>query len=218
MPECYDKPIWTLRALAAAAPRLPGHAWRVLPTFAGWPISQVLRERIMLAVAAENRCWYCQTAHRVFGEAAGVAPAEVDRLLAGDDTGRPERERVALAFARDLARRGFHSRDEALWERLGELWAPAERAAIESTAHVMNLANRFGNTFDAARERLAGRCERTGASALDLAVVSAVFAPAALAVLPTFGATALWNALRRRRRNGGDRPRDAELAPPTANM
>jgi AhpD family alkylhydroperoxidase len=198
--DACDKPIWTVRTLAAALPDLPGHLRRVLPTLAGRPISQAFRERLMLAVAAENRCWYCQTAHRLFGAAAGVPLAQAARLLRGEDDDLPERERLALGFVRDLARRGFRSRDEALWEELGAHWSDAERAAIESTAHVMNLANRFGNTFDAARARAIGRCrEGAGARAglAELALGAALFVPGALAALPAVGAAALVGALRR---------------------
>ncbi len=202
MTTACDKPIWTLASLAAAAPGLPGHLRRVLPTLVGRPISHGLRERLMLAVAAENRCWYCQTAHRAFGGAVGVPPAETQRLLLGDDAGRPEGERLALAFVRDLARRGFRSRDEALWEGLAAHWSPVERDAIESTAHVMNFANRFGNTFDAARERLRGRCAPGEAGALDLAVVSAAFLPGFLAALPAVAAAALVAAARRASEGG----------------
>jgi len=199
--DACEKPIWTLRTLGVALPGLPRHLGRVAPTLVGRPISQALRERLMLAVAAENRCRYCQTAHRVFGAAAGVPRAEAEQLLQGEDAGRPEGERLALAFVRDLARRGFESRDEGLWEALGGHWSEAERRAIESTAHVMNLANRFGNTFDAARDRAFGRCAGDAAArragALDLALVSAAFVAGALPVLPALGVAALVGALRR---------------------
>jgi AhpD family alkylhydroperoxidase len=197
--RCADKPIWTLRNLARVLPELPGHLRRVAPTLFGRPISNALRERIMLAVAAENRCRYCQIAHSVMGEAAGESPAEVATILAGDDTGLGAREALALAFARNLARRGFASRDEALWERLREHFSAEERDAIESTAHAMNFANRFGNTFDAALARWRGEPRAAGdASLLDLAVVSSVFVAAAAVVAPAVGALKLAVALRRR--------------------
>jgi AhpD family alkylhydroperoxidase len=193
------KPIWTLRRLARVLPDLPGHLGRVAPTILGRPITNALRERVMLAVAAENRCRYCQIAHGVMGEAAGESRAEVATILAGDDSGLEPREALALAFARDLARRGFASRDEALWARLGEQFSAEERDAIESTAHVMNFANRFGNTFDAALSRLGGEpTAAADASLLDLAVVSGVFVGAAAVVAPVIGALKLAVALRGR--------------------
>jgi AhpD family alkylhydroperoxidase len=174
------------------------HAARVACTELGWPISARLRERIMLAVATENRCDYCQLAHSVLGRAAGLAPVEIHRLLTGEagtaatadgaeDAPADPAEAAALAFVRDLARRDFQSRSETLWSALAEHYTPAQRDAILSTARVMNLANRFGNTFDAARARLAGRCEETAASVVDLAVGSGVFLAAAAVVGPLIG-------------------------------
>jgi AhpD family alkylhydroperoxidase len=197
---CYDRPIWTSATLLAALGTLPRHLGRVAPTLIGKPIDGRLREMIMLAVATENRCWYCQTAHAAFGEASGLAPSDVDGLLAGSDEGRTAAERAALAYARDLARRGFASRDERLRNELGAHFDAAAVDAIESTAHVMNFANRFGNTFDAARHRATGGCHRTEASAVDLALVSALFLPAAACVAPFVGLLRLRSLLRSRGR------------------
>jgi AhpD family alkylhydroperoxidase len=197
--DCYDKPIWSLRALWGALGTLPGHLGRVSPTLVGRPIDGRLREMIMLAVATENRCWYCQTAHAAFGEVSGLGQHEIESLLAGGDDGQTRAERLALGYARDLARRGFASRDERLRAELAAYFDPAAVAAVESTAHVMNFANRFGNTFDAARHRALGRCDRTGASAVDLAVVSAIFVPAAACVAPVVGLLRLRKLVQRRK-------------------
>lgn len=201
MSRCYDKPTWTLKALAGVIPDLPAHLLRVAPTFLGEgrPISGALRERIMLAVAAENRCWYCQTAHTAFGHAQGVSAEEVRGILAGqeEELTLPAGERAALSYARDLARRQFLSRNNTLYDSLLAHYTETERAAIESTAHLMNLANRFGNTFDAARARVGGRCMEVEAGTLDQAVISAMFVPAALAVTPVVGAVAALNLFRR---------------------
>jgi AhpD family alkylhydroperoxidase len=173
--ECYDKPIWTLSDLAGTLPSMPLHLVRTFPTLFNFPISGRFREKIMLAVAAENRCWYCQTTHRTLGRALGLRRGEIEAVLAGRDEGMDEDEALALAYARDLARRGFRSRSEPLRRGLLERFTPVQVRAIESTAQVMNLANRFGNTFDAARTRLLGGCEKTGAGVLDLAAGSAGF-------------------------------------------
>jgi len=141
----------------------------------------------MLAVAAENRCWYCQTAHSAFGRAEGISAGQVERILAGDDEGLGQGDRLAVAFARDLARRQFRSRDEGLYAELLSHFTEAQRASIESTAQVMNMANRMGNTFDAARARLAGRCLEVEASPLDQAIISGIFLPGAAMVAPLVG-------------------------------
>ena len=201
MSACYDKPTWTLMALLGVLPDLPTHLLRVAPTYVGEgrPITGALRERIMLAVAAENRCWYCQTAHATFGHAQGVSADEVRGILAGkeEELTLPAGERSALAYVRDLARRQFQSRNNTLFDALLAHFTEAERAAIESTAHIMNLANRFGNTFDAARARAMGDCIEVEAGALDQAIISAMFVPAALAVTPLVGVVAALNLFRR---------------------
>ena len=78
--ECFDKPVWTLDALARECLGLPPHLLRVALSGLGWPISNALRERVMLAVAAENRCQYCQLAHETFGRAAGLSPEEIHEI------------------------------------------------------------------------------------------------------------------------------------------
>ena len=200
---CYDKPIWTLGGALRALAALPPQLARVAPSAFGRPIDGALRERVMLAVAAANRCRYCLTAHGVFGEAAGLDAEEIDALREyedGRDDGRwDEPVALALRFVRDLARRDFQSRDEALAEALLDHYTPAERDAIEASAHVMNFANRFGNTFDAALCRLRpGACDATGASALDLALISGCFAAAAALAAPLVGLVGVANELRRR--------------------
>ena len=197
MTECFDKPVWTLGELARVLPGMPPHLLRVLPTALGKPIDGALRERVMLAVAAENQCRYCQIAHRVFGEAEGLAPAEIDRVIDGRDEELNARDAAAVAFVRDLARRDFESRDEALFDGLLEHFSEAERAAIESSAHVMNFANRFGNTFDAAFVRSAGGCDASQAGVASLAIVSGVFAAAAAVVAPVVGVVGLGQLLRK---------------------
>jgi AhpD family alkylhydroperoxidase len=185
---CYDKPTWTLAGLARVLPELPRHLGNVLPTVADHPITGRLREKIMLAVAAENRCVYCQVAHAAFGRSAGLPEDEIRAVLAGED-GADATEALALAYARDLARRGFASRDERLRERLAEVLGAPARDAVESSAHVMNLANRFGNTFDAGLAALRGQCVQPPLGTLDVAVISACFLAAAAVVSPVVAIT-----------------------------
>jgi AhpD family alkylhydroperoxidase len=193
--ECYDKPIWTLTDLAGVLPTMPLHLVRTFPTLFNFPISGRFRERIMLAVAAENRCWYCQTAHSALGRALGLTRDEIEAVLAGHDRDMNEDEALALAYARDLARRGFTSRSQSLRRDLLERFSPVQVRAIESTAHVMNLANRFGNTFDAARTRITGGCDKTGAGILDLAALSAGFLWGASLAGPVVAAIMIYNRI-----------------------
>ena len=190
---CFEKPVWKLTDLSRAFWSLPVHAARVAPTVFDKSIGGKLREEIMLAVSGVNECWYCQTAHRVFARAEGLTDNEIEIILEGGEAGLDEAESVALEFVRDLARNGFKGRNEELYARMDGLFSEEEKRAIESTAHVINFANRFGNTFDAARTKLLGGCEKTGAGALDMALVSALFLPGALYVSPLVGLLHLKN-------------------------
>ena len=88
------KPIWTLRTLLGALPAVPGDLRRVAPTLLGRPFDNAFRERLMLTVAAENRCRYCQAAHGAFGRSAGLSREEVEAILDGAELpDRPELER-----------------------------------------------------------------------------------------------------------------------------
>ena len=151
----------------------------------------------MLAVTAENRCFSCTVAHTTFGRSAGLTDGEIESILGGASPEEDPGEELALAYVRDLARRGFESRDEALHDRLAEYFSPEEQAAIDSSARVINLANRFGNTFDAARERLAGRCEETEAGGVDMTVLSGLFVTGATLVAPLVGALMMANKVSR---------------------
>jgi len=196
--DCYDKPVWTLGRLSGALAGLPGQLVKVAPSLADRVLSGKLRERIMLAVAAQNRCWYCQQAHSAIGRSVGLSADEIEAIALGADEVFDARTRAALGFARDLTRRGFASRDEDMFQALLEHYSADQARAIEATAHLMNFFNRFGNTFDAARARLVGRCDTTGATLLDLAVVSAVFAAVAPWVAVPVVALGLLNRLRGR--------------------
>ena len=185
--RCYDKPVWTLQDLLAELPRIPGQLLRVAPTLTGSVLSNALRERLMLAVAAENRCRYCQLAHSAFGQAAGLAPDEVEAILSDRElVDGPEEERLALAYVQDLARRGFASRSDALRDRLRQHYDERSVKAVEATARLMNLANRFGNTFDAALARLRGRCDSSGAGLGDPALLAPLFVAGAAVTTPAY--------------------------------
>jgi len=64
-----------------------------------------LRERIALAVAAENGCDYCQAAHATIGAGAGLGAADIEAAL--DGAAPDAKDAAALRFARAvLATRG----------------------------------------------------------------------------------------------------------------
>lgn len=59
------------------------------------------RERIALAVAEQNACQYCVSAHAAIGRKVGLDAAEIEAARAG--TSADARAAVAVAFARALA-------------------------------------------------------------------------------------------------------------------
>ena len=187
--DCFDKPVWTLKDLAKVAPSLLGHLRRFAPTLAGRGMSSAMRERIMLAVATQNRCRYCRAVHTALAEMAGLGQEEIDSLSREVPERQPPfdseltKDQLVVEYVRDLARRGFEERDPELWEELNRRFSTEERERLESVAHVMNFANRFGNTFDAFLARVKGRCEKQELPWIDMALISAVF----LMVLPVVG-------------------------------
>ena len=58
------------------------------------------RERIALALAQQNSCEYCLSAHTAIGRKAGLDGAEIEANRAG--TSRDEKAAVAVRFARSL--------------------------------------------------------------------------------------------------------------------
>lgn len=148
------RPVWTLDSLTAVAPALPEHFKRVLPTLVGASIGNRLRERVMLGVASENNALYCKTVHGAVGRLSGLSAEEVRRLKEGAIEASDDAERLAVEFARDLARRDFIGRNGELYDELGQQFTEEERAAIESSAHVMNFFNRLSNLLVTPLEKL----------------------------------------------------------------
>lgn len=58
------------------------------------------RERIALALAQQNACAYCLSAHTAFGEQAGLSPTEIAANRAGSS--QNAKAAVAVKFARSL--------------------------------------------------------------------------------------------------------------------
>jgi uncharacterized peroxidase-related enzyme len=67
-------------------------------------LAPATRERIALAVAEENACQYCVSAHTAIGRKLGLDAAEI--TAARDGTSAEPREAAAVAFAQALARHG----------------------------------------------------------------------------------------------------------------
>lgn len=100
------------------------------------------RERIALAVAEQNSCEYCLSAHSAIGRKAGLDGAEIEANRSGTST--DEKATVALRFARSLvANMGDVTTDELLQMRDAGY---SESDIVEVITHVgMNvLTNLLG--------------------------------------------------------------------------
>ncbi|WP_439579355.1 carboxymuconolactone decarboxylase family protein [Elioraea sp.] len=89
-----------IRVLANSVPALKGF----LGLYGGagdGALDARMRERIALAVAEENACQYCVSAHAAIGRKVGLDTAEIDAARAG--TSSDAKAAAAVAFARALA-------------------------------------------------------------------------------------------------------------------
>ncbi len=109
---------------------------------AGGRLSAAQREQIALAVAGENGCDYCASAHTLVGKGAGLSDAELAANL--DARSGDERMRAILAFAKAIvASRGFVS--DADLSRVREAGL-GEEEIVEVLAVV--VGNIFTNYFN----------------------------------------------------------------------
>jgi uncharacterized peroxidase-related enzyme len=94
------------------------------------------RERIALALAQQNSCEYCLSAHTAIGRKAGLDGAEIAANRSG--TSRDEKAAVAVQFARSLvANMGEVTTDELLQMRNAGY---SESDIVEVITHVgMNI-------------------------------------------------------------------------------
>ena len=65
-------------------------------------LSSAVREQIALAVAGENGCDYCASAHTAIGSTVGVPQEELTRNLSGDSS--DPRVKTLLSFAKSVVK------------------------------------------------------------------------------------------------------------------
>lgn len=109
---------------------------------AGGTLSPQLREQLAVAVAGQNGCGYCASAHTLLGRGAGVADAELELNLRGEAT--TPASAAALAFAKELlASRG--QVDDATLQRMRDSGF-TDGEIIEVIAHVtLNVFTNYVN-------------------------------------------------------------------------
>jgi len=100
------------------------------------------RERIALAVAQQNSCEYCVSAHTAIGRKAGLSNAEIAANRAG--TSQEDKAAVAVKFARSLVENSGEVTTADITEARDAGYSDAE--IVEIITHVgMNiLTNMIG--------------------------------------------------------------------------
>lgn len=116
-------------------------------------VSRAFAEKIMLAVTQVNGCRYCAYGHTRWALREGVAPEEIESIMAAELGGFPEEEAIALAFAQHWAETEGQPHPEAE-RRFREFYGPVVSGDILNCIRMINMGNLVGNTFDAMLYRL----------------------------------------------------------------
>ena len=103
--EYYGRPSLFARAVANNADVFAARREYHRRLVSGGDLGERLAELVYLAVSVTNDCEYCVASHReVLVERVGLSPEAADALARDELSGFSERERAAVAFARQVAR------------------------------------------------------------------------------------------------------------------
>jgi uncharacterized peroxidase-related enzyme len=109
-------------------------------------LSASLREQIAVAVAGENSCGYCASAHTLLGKGAGVEASELASNLGGQSS--DERTQAALDFALAIVtKRGWVS-DADLAAVRGAGFSEGDLVEIVAAVAVNVFTNYFNHVAD----------------------------------------------------------------------
>jgi uncharacterized peroxidase-related enzyme len=112
----------------------------------GASLSATLREQIALAVAGENTCDYCASAHTALGKAAGIPDDELALNLRGDSN--DAKAKAALDFSRDIVLRRGRVSDKSLAAVRGAGFSEAEIVEIVVTVALNIFTNYFNHVAE----------------------------------------------------------------------
>jgi AhpD family alkylhydroperoxidase len=110
----------------------------------------------MLTVTQVNSCRYCEYGHSIAALKAGIKPAELEAVKAGDFSDVPTEELPALLFAQHYAAQAGSPEEDAV-ETLVKTYGETRTARIMFTIRMITIGNLLGNTFDALLNRMGGR-------------------------------------------------------------
>jgi AhpD family alkylhydroperoxidase len=116
-------------------------------------VSRAFAEKIMLAVTQVNGCRYCAYGHSRMALREGVAPEEIEGIMAAELGNFPEEEAVALAFAQHWAETAGRT-DPEIERRFREYYGPVISLDILNWMRMIQMGNLMGNTLDAVLHRL----------------------------------------------------------------
>jgi AhpD family alkylhydroperoxidase len=119
-------------------------------------ISPEFRERLMLAVTSVNDCRYCARYHGQEALKHGISQPELERLLAGEFSGCPQRELPAIIYAQHWAENDGRPSDSAVAE-LKKHYSPQEVEHIRVYLRMIRMGNLAGNSWDYILSRLSWR-------------------------------------------------------------
>lgn len=110
-------------------------------------MDSLFREKVILAFSITNNCMLCVSVHSAVAARDGLTDEELEKLVALDKKDFPEREWLALNFARKTAAaRGYEPQD-ADAERFREAFSEKEADYIRKILRMMKMANYSGNTL-----------------------------------------------------------------------
>lgn len=119
-------------------------------------MDEKLRERIMLAVTAVNKCPLCSYAHTKMALEAGLTNEEIKSFVSGDFPDIPPHEVKAVLFAQYYADiRG--KVDKNTWEELVKEYGFEKAKSILAAIRIIMLGNALGIVFGSIKNRLKGR-------------------------------------------------------------
>jgi AhpD family alkylhydroperoxidase len=123
------------------------HFRQIRPLLRGISISSDLRERLMLAVTAVNKCRYCSYVHARKALAEGISVEEIRALGDGVMEASPADELPALLYAQHWAEEDGKP-DPTVRAKILLQYGQESAQAIELAMRIIRTANLLGNTFD----------------------------------------------------------------------
>ena len=109
-------------------------------------IEPCLQELANLEVSRINRCNYCLTHHTQMAKMDGLADEQIDSLKGGLDKNFSDRERVVIAYARQVTKDAEYISDE-LFKRLKSYFSDSEIVNLTLIIGLMNVFNRFNGAL-----------------------------------------------------------------------